>query len=232
MRDLLPGGCREGAEWRCGSTAGEPGHSLGVHLIGERAGVWSDFATGERGDALDLVRIVLGADTVRALDWSRRWLGIEAGIAELPPITAAHPAPSPDDLARWRRPWGEARPIDGTIAARYLAARRLRFSDPKGRVLRYAPHRWRRQPETDRLENHSALLALLRDLRSGEPCGVINIFLLPNGADRLRDPKGKTTAGRAASAAVMLSPYGEPTGGLTVCEGVETGIALLQADLA
>src|SRR6476619_7600807 len=78
-RDLLPAGRREGPEWRVGSVAGEPGHSLGVHLTGAKAGVWSDFGTGEAGDALDLVRAVLGLDMPGALRWSQRWLGIEDG---------------------------------------------------------------------------------------------------------------------------------------------------------
>ncbi|MGE0653971.1 MAG: hypothetical protein AB7P12_19815, partial [Alphaproteobacteria bacterium] len=53
--DLLPGGRREGAEWRCGSLAGEPGKSLSIRITGGKRGLWADFATGEMGDALDLV---------------------------------------------------------------------------------------------------------------------------------------------------------------------------------
>jgi hypothetical protein len=56
---------------------------------------------------------------------------------------------------------------------------------------------------------------------------LINIFLQPDGSDRLRDRKGKTITGRAHDAVVMLSAFDEPTGGLTICEGVETGIGLL-----
>ena len=48
-RRLLPGGHREGAEWCCGSVQGEPGKSLGVHLNGSKAGVWSDCAPGQGG---------------------------------------------------------------------------------------------------------------------------------------------------------------------------------------
>src|SRR5437763_15477305 len=79
--DLLPAGHREGHEWRCGSLAGEPGDSLGVHLRGTKAGVWSDFSTDQKGDALDLVRAVLGLGMPEALSWSRRWLGLEDGYA-------------------------------------------------------------------------------------------------------------------------------------------------------
>src|SRR5262245_36034392 len=46
--ELLPVGHREGREWRAGSVGGEAGFSLGVHLVGNKRGVWSDFATGER----------------------------------------------------------------------------------------------------------------------------------------------------------------------------------------
>lgn len=46
---------RVGNELCCGSISGEAGDSLKVHLSGEKAGVWCDFASGERGgDLLDL----------------------------------------------------------------------------------------------------------------------------------------------------------------------------------
>ncbi|STX50471.1 DNA primase (bacterial type) [Legionella busanensis] len=53
-RLLLPNGKKEGDEWRAGSVNGEAGKSLGVHLTGEKAGVWADFANGDKGDLLDL----------------------------------------------------------------------------------------------------------------------------------------------------------------------------------
>src|SRR5437868_9020921 len=113
--DLLPAGHREGHEWRCGSVAGEPGNSLGVHLTGTKAGVWSDFSTGQKGDALDLVREVLGLNMRKARQWSLHWLGRENG--ELPkPETpdlrkTAKPTTNPD---RWRKVWERSRPIATT----------------------------------------------------------------------------------------------------------------------
>jgi len=93
VRELLPGGHREGAEWRCGSVTGEPGSSLGVRVgAGPKRGVWADFATGERGDALDLVRTALGLDMSGALTWSRRWLGRTEGDTELSGSAPAPPA--------------------------------------------------------------------------------------------------------------------------------------------
>jgi phage/plasmid primase-like uncharacterized protein len=230
--DLLSHGHREGREWRAGSVAGEAGRSLRVHLSGDKRGVWYDFAASAGGDALNLVQGALGLDATAAVAWSRRWLGLDEGVVELPrrcALAETHDRDL-DDPERWRRPWRAARPIAGTIAETYLDARGLAFIDPGGRVLRFAARRPRKSP-TDELEYHPALLALLQDVHSGESCGLINIYLRPDGRDRLRDGKGKTVTGRARGAAVMLSAFDEPTMGLVVAEGVETGITLHQSEL-
>jgi hypothetical protein len=233
--DLLPAGRQEGHEWRCGSIAGEAGRSLGIHLTGAKAGIWSDFATGQAGDSLDLIKDHLGLDTADAIAWARRWLGLDEGEATIPrsahtasPSTSADP---PHDPNRWRWPWEAAAPLASTKAETYLAARGLEFLDPAGEVLRYAARRARKSPAGD-LEHHPALLALLCDICTGESCGIVNVYLAEDGRSRLRDAKGKTVTGRARGAAVMLSAFEEPTYGLTVCEGTETGLALLMADLA
>ena len=75
-RHLLPNGKREGHEWRAGSTCGDSGKSLGVHLTGDKAGVWSDFSTGESGDLLDLWCAARNCDLRTALTEARLWLGI------------------------------------------------------------------------------------------------------------------------------------------------------------
>lgn len=74
---LLPNGKKEGHEWRAGSIDGEPGKSLGVHLSGQKAGVWADFNTGETGDLLDLWGKARGLSLVQALDAAREFLGVE-----------------------------------------------------------------------------------------------------------------------------------------------------------
>jgi hypothetical protein len=229
--DLLPAGHREGHEWRCGSVAGEAGHSLGVHLSGMKAGVWSDFSSGQRGDSLDLVRETLGLDMPDAMAWARRWLGLDRGdAAQARPASTTTTPTAPPDSDRWRRPWGAARPISGTPAETYLGRRVLRFADPAGDVLRFARRHPRSSPAGE-LEHHPALLALLRDVQTGEACGIINIYLQPHGRDRLRDPKGKTSWGQAAGAAVMLDDFADVTLGLVIAEGVETAIALWMTGL-
>lgn len=68
LAQVLPGGRREGSEWKCGSLSGEPGDSLSVSLT---KGVWKDFATGEGGsDYISLYAAIHGlsqADAARQL---------------------------------------------------------------------------------------------------------------------------------------------------------------------
>lgn len=73
---LFPNGQREGAEWCVGSVDGEKGKSLKVHLRGDKAGKWADFATGQGGDLLDLYCAVKGADLPTALKWAKELLSI------------------------------------------------------------------------------------------------------------------------------------------------------------
>lgn len=66
-----------GAEWCVGSTRGEAGASLKVHLSGAKAGVWSDFSTGEGGDLLDLWAAVRSLDFVPALKEAKAYIGVK-----------------------------------------------------------------------------------------------------------------------------------------------------------
>ncbi|MEW6429640.1 MAG: AAA family ATPase [Thermodesulfobacteriota bacterium] len=75
-RLLLPGGRRAAQEWRCGSVSGEEGQSLAVRLEGDRRGLWADFATGEKGDLLDLWVACRGISLPAALKEAREHLGL------------------------------------------------------------------------------------------------------------------------------------------------------------
>ena len=59
-REYLSNGRREGGTWRVGDIDNTPGRSLMVRLTGPDSGKgacgrWVDFASGERGDLLDLI---------------------------------------------------------------------------------------------------------------------------------------------------------------------------------
>lgn len=92
---LLPGGRKEGSEWRAGSVSGEKGQSLGVHLSGAKAGIWQDFATGEGGDLLDLWVACKGGTLAEALDAARAWLGVTRPTAYREPKKSYTRPPKP-----------------------------------------------------------------------------------------------------------------------------------------
>jgi hypothetical protein len=75
---LLPAGIMVGRQyWRVGSLAGERGQSLCVYLAGGRRGRWRDFSSGEHGDALDLITLILcNGEVGEAIKWARAWLGL------------------------------------------------------------------------------------------------------------------------------------------------------------
>ena len=76
-RHYLSNGRREGRYWLVGDVANTPGRSLFVRLRGPdhgkgAAGKWTDAATGEHGDLLDLIALNRGLDRLRdVLDEAR-----------------------------------------------------------------------------------------------------------------------------------------------------------------
>lgn len=73
---LLPHGKRAGHEWKVGSIHGEPGDSLSVCLSGDKRGIFCDFATGEKGDLLDLWKLIRKINLAEAIKEVKQYLGI------------------------------------------------------------------------------------------------------------------------------------------------------------
>lgn len=69
-------GKREGHELRYGDTGGSSGKSLGVHLVGDKAGIWADFASGESGDLLDLWVMARNVELGEAIRQAKEYLGV------------------------------------------------------------------------------------------------------------------------------------------------------------
>ncbi len=144
-KHLLPNGHREGQEWRCGSIHGEPGKSLGVHLTGAKAGVWSDFAAGEGGDILDLIQTCLGLGKAEAVEWAKDWLRIDGGqCPSSRPITANVTTRQchrrDDDKERTEKArdiWKASQPTPSTPVENYLKCRNITIPIPPS--LRYNP---------------------------------------------------------------------------------------------
>ena len=62
LATLFPAGKKRKGKFLIGDVLGSPGDSLEVVLDGEKAGLWTDRATGDGGDVFDLIAAHLGAN--------------------------------------------------------------------------------------------------------------------------------------------------------------------------
>lgn len=91
---LIPGGKHEGAEYKVGSIGGGKGDSLSVRTRGDKAGVWSDFATGsDKGDLLDLWAAVRGVPLGLAIKEAKGWLGLADPVSAVEEKKYSKPKP-------------------------------------------------------------------------------------------------------------------------------------------
>jgi twinkle protein len=146
VRHLLPNGRRVGQEWRVGGIEGEAGKSMGVHMTGEKAGVWLDGASGESGDMIGLWMACRRVDLRTACSEAMEF----CGIREDRPEHHAKAYRKPDkagvqrlntEHAAWLR---EARKLpDLSVEAYRLASRgdRLMFPFLRGDELVFAKYR-------------------------------------------------------------------------------------------
>lgn len=93
VKFLLPNGKQEGAEWVSGSVGGEEGNSLKVRLTGEKAGVWADFASNDKGDLIGLTMAVKGVAIGPAIQIAKDWLGVRDPKGAIPPKSYSKPKP-------------------------------------------------------------------------------------------------------------------------------------------
>ena len=101
-----------------------PGRSLFVRLQRTRigkgaAGKWTDAATGEHGDLLDLIALNRGLDRLAdALDEARRFLSLPRPTGTRRAASTARRAARSPEAAR--RLFAMSQPIAGTMADAYL----------------------------------------------------------------------------------------------------------------
>ena len=122
-RRYFPRGRKRGRYWTIGDTSGVKGRSLFVRLAPPGIpGKWTDAATNQHGDLLDLIRLHTGGASLR------RAMEEALAFLSLPPSTPANGgdyAGGYDREEAARRLWRRCRPIDGTHAEAYLHARAI-----------------------------------------------------------------------------------------------------------
>ncbi|ADH89262.1 virulence-associated protein E [Ancylobacter novellus DSM 506] len=160
-----------------------------------------------------VVNSFAGDDWRVCRDYVRASLGLtDEAPAPRPPSLIA--ATDPARTAFAMRIWEEAVPFRGTIGAAYLATRGLSYD---GDAIRFHPACKFGQ------EDHSAMVAVMTDIITGEPCGVHRTALLPDGSGKAGP--GRMMLGRANGAVVRLSADDSVTTGLAIAEGIETALA-------
>ncbi len=223
-RHLLPGGYRKDSEWRCGSVQGEAGKSLGVHLKGTKAGLWSDFATGQGGDLLDLIAAVSRLDTADAIGSAKSWLGIEddTGAPASRPRPVCKPKGQDKDAVKRTEAalaiWRASRPAPLTPVESYLHHRNITIPIPPS--LRY-------NPATKYKPLGLTLPAMIAGVQSParKIVAVHRTYLRLNGRGKAGVSTPKMALGPIAHGAVRLGPAGPVLG---IAEGIETGLSVMQ----
>ena len=238
-QQYFPEGRKQGNYWQVGDTSGAKGQSLAIRLQaegGRKAGSWTDYATGEYGDLIDLLQERLGSVTLKeTLREARSFLG-EAPCPAAPRDTqrAERPdAASAKRIARARKLFAAGKPVLGTLAASYLQGRGITRLGP---ALRYHPQVFLRHGEDDPdpLQRAPALLAKITDNR-GKITGCARTYLDPSKGGLAAIESPKRILGQLHGHAIRFWA-GAGRSDLIVGEGLENtlsiGTALPEFDLA
>ncbi|SNS97188.1 DUF7146 domain-containing protein [Sphingopyxis indica] len=228
-RYYLPAGHRQGRYWLIGDVEGTPGRSMFVRLTGSEygkgaAGKWTDAATGEHGDLLDLIAANQRLGSLgETLEEARNFLSL--------------PDPEPSDTARRtpaqtgspeaaRRLWAISRPIHGTLAEAYLQGRGINDLRNCG-GLRFHPNCWYRPDRDDTPDTHEAFPALIASVRDnhGTLTGLHRTWLDPRGNGKAQVVTPRRAMGDLLGHGVRFGPSGST---MIAGEGIETMLSLRQ----
>ena len=222
-RHYLSSGRREGRYWLVGDVRNTPGRSMYVRLKDSPkgpAGKWTDAATGEHGDLLDVIRESCGLiDFKDVADEARTFLSV-------PPAPEArqherqNPAPhgSPEAARRLVR---MSQPIHGTLVQTYLRERGI--TDLRGTGnLRFHPRCYYRPDEHSPTETWPAMIAAVTDL-DGKITGAHRTWLDPRRRDKAPIDTPRRAMGDLLGHAVRFGVAGEV---MAAGEGIETVLSL------
>ncbi|SNT30363.1 DUF7146 domain-containing protein [Sphingopyxis indica] len=229
-RRYLSKGHREGRYWLVGDARNTPGRSLYVRLVaspdGGAAGKWTDAATGDHGDLLDIITIAGGHARLRdTLEEARRFLSLPqpsprhegAGSRREPKA----PSGTPEAAQRLA---AASLPVHSTLVTDYLAGRRiapLQAGDP----LRFHPRCYYRPSRKDRPGTRRAwpaMIALVTDL-AGAITGVHRTWLDPTTIDKAPVAYPRRAMGHLLGHGVRFGAAGRV---MIAGEGIETILSL------
>jgi hypothetical protein len=223
-RHYLFNGRREGRYWLVGDARNTPGHSMFVRLKESprgSAGKWTDAATGEHGDLLDIIRESCGLlDFHDVADEARRFLSLPRSDPEPAPQTARLPAQTGSPEAA-RRLFAMSQPIARTLVETYLRNRGITALHEDG-ALRFHPRCYYRPDEDAPTETWPAMIARVTDL-DGRMTGAHRTWLDPSGRGKAPIDTPRRAMGDLLGNAVR---FGVANDVLAAGEGIETMLSL------
>src|SRR3546814_36046 len=225
-REYLSNGHREGRYWLVGDVQNSAGRSMFVRLDGAEsgkgaAGKWTDAATGEHGDLLDIIRESCGLlDFKDVAEEARRFLSLPRPDPdpEPKPRPSSAPAGSPESA---RRLFAMSQPITGTVVETYLRNRGITALHGTG-ALRFHPRCYYRPDKHSPTETWPAMIASVTD-HGGRITGAHRTWLSPDGGGKARIDTPRRAMGDLLGHAVR---FGQAHDVMTAGEGIETILSL------
>ena len=225
-RHYLSNGRREGFYWLVGDVRNTPGRSMFVRLKGPdsgkgAAGKWTDAATGEHGDLLDVIRESCGlVDFHDVADEARCFLAMP------------RPEPEPDHGGRLssapvgspesaRRLFAMSQTISGTVVEAYLRKRGITALHGTG-SLRFHPRCYYRPDWQSPTETWPAMIAAVTDL-AGQITGAHRTWLDGSGRDKAPIDTPRRAMGHLLGNAVRFDVAHDV---MAAGEGIETMLSL------
>ena len=226
-RHYLDAGHRQGNYWQVGDARNTPGRSMFVRLKETAkgpAGKWTDAATGEHGDLLDVIRESCGlADFADVVEEARSFLSLPR--PKPAPATKKRPGtPAPSGSAEAaRRLFAMSQPISGTPVETYLRHRGITALHGTGN-LRFHPRCYYRPDDHGPTETWPAMIAAVTDLR-GAITGAHRTWLAPDGSNKAPIETQRKAMGNLLGHAVR---FGIADEAMAAGEGIESVLSARQ----
>ena len=229
-RHYLAAGHREGRYWLVGDVRNTPGRSMFVRLKGGETGKgavgkWTDAATGEHGDLLDVIRESCGLiDFKDVADEARTFLSMPHPEPDRRyDGERKSPAPTGSPEAA-RRLFAMAQPSSGTLVKTYLRTRGITDLHGTG-SLRFHPRCYYRPDEHSPTETWPAMIASVTDL-TGRQTGAHRTWLAADGSNKAPIDTPRRAMGDLLGHAVRFGVAGDV---MAAGEGIETMLSLRMA---
>jgi hypothetical protein len=229
-RHYLSNGRRQGRYWTVGDVRNTPGRSMFVRLSGPEsgpgaAGHWTDAASAEHGDLLDVIRESCGLVDFRDVaKEARRFLN----LPRVEPLQTSKPVrtPAAGSPEAAQRLFAMSQPIRRTLVETYLRNRGIKAVHDAG-ALRFHPRCYYRPDDGSPTETWPAMIAAVTDL-DGRSTGAHRTWLDPEGFDSRRLGKAPVGTPRRAMGDLLghAVRFGVARDVLAAGEGIETMLSL------